>query len=93
MFSSLRLADAFLTVEGPQFLTYGRDDFPVYCAHEPPMETLQIDERGTPFVVVEPAADLKRDHCRFLIYKDPDKIPEKYYERLGRKKPSAPTQG
>ncbi len=84
--------DAFLTLEGPQFLTYGRDDFPVYCAHEPAMEALEIDERGRPFVVIEPAADLKRGHCRFLIYKDPEKIPERYYERLGKKKPSASAQ-
>ena len=85
--------DAFLTVEGAQFLTYGRDEFPVYCAHEPPMEAIQIDERGSPFVVVEPAHDLKREHCRFLIYKDPENVPEKYSERLGRKKPSATTPG
>lgn len=80
--------DAFLTLEGPHFLTYGREDFPVYCAHEPSMEAIEIDERGRPFVVVEPAKDLKRDHCRFIIYKDPNDVPEKYYERLGKEKPA-----
>src|ERR1700689_782659 len=34
--------DALLTIEGKQFLTYGRDSFPVYCAHEPMMERQDI---------------------------------------------------
>ncbi len=82
---------AFLTLNRPQRLTYGRPNFPVYCAHEPPMELLGIEKEGAPFVVVEPAQELGREHCSFIIYKDPSKVPEKYYERLGLKKPS-PTQ-
>ena len=79
--------DAFHTVEKPQRMTYNRADFPVYCAHEPPMELVDIEKNGKPFVVVEPAAVLGKEHCSFIIYKDPDKVPEKYYERLGLKKP------
>jgi hypothetical protein len=52
------------------------------------MEKVDIEENGTPFVVVEPAAELGRDHCTMIIYKDPAKIPAKYYERLGLKKPA-----
>jgi len=81
--------DGFLTVKGPQFLTYGRKCFPVYCAHEPAMELVDIQANGSPFVVVEPAHELGKEHCTFLIYKDPEKIPAKYYERLGLKKPSS----
>ena len=43
------------TIKGPQLLTYGREDFPVYCAHEPLMELQDIKAHGAPFVVIEPA--------------------------------------
>jgi hypothetical protein len=79
--------NGFLTVEKPQRMTYNRANFPVYCAHEPPMELLDIEKNGTPFVVVEPAAVLGKEHCSFIIYKDKSKVPAKYYERLGLKKP------
>jgi hypothetical protein len=84
--------DAFLTVEKPQRMTYNRANFPVYCAHEPPMELVDIEKNGAPFVVVEPAAILGREHCSFIIYKDPSKVPAKYYERLGLEKPKAPNK-
>ena len=79
--------DAFHTIEKPQPLTYGRPDYPVYCAHEYAMERVDIEENGRPFVVVEPAARLGRDYCSLIVYKDPDKIPARYYERIGMKKP------
>jgi hypothetical protein len=84
--------EAFLTLDKPQRLTYGRDSFPVYCAHEPPMELLDIEKHGAPFVVVEPAAQLGKEHCSFVIYKDPRNVPAKYYERLGLKRPAAPEE-
>jgi len=80
--------DALLTLTGKQFLTYGRDDLPVYCAHEPLMERQDISAHGAPFVVVEPAAEIGKQHCNFIIYKDRSKVPAKYYERLGLKKPA-----
>ncbi len=83
--------DGFLTIATPQRLTYHRPDFPVYCAHEPPMELVDIEKNGAPFVVVEPAAVLGKGHCSFIIYKDKSKVPAKYYERLGLKKQQTPT--
>lgn len=83
--------NAFLTIETPQRITYGRDNFPVYCAHEPPMEWLDIEQNGAPFVIVEPSSDIGKEPCSFLIYKDPNKIPAKYYERLGLTKPASST--
>jgi hypothetical protein len=80
--------DALLQIEGAQTLTYGRESFPVYCAHEPPMEQVSIDDNGAPFVIVEPAHEIGREHCSFLIYKDPKNIPKRYYERVGRTKPA-----
>lgn len=79
--------DAFHTIAEPQPLTYGRPDYPVYCAHEYAMEKVDIEANGAPFCVVEPAAKLGRDHCRIIVYKDPEAVPAKYYERIGLKKP------
>jgi hypothetical protein len=76
-----------LTLKGKQLLTYGRESFPVYCAHEPIMELQNIKAHGAPFVVIEPARELGKQHCNFIIYKGQSKVPAKYYERLGLKKP------
>lgn len=81
--------NAFLTIEKPQRLTYNRPNFPVYCAHEPPMEIVDIEKNGAPFVVVEPAQEIGKGLCSFIIYKDPAKVPDRYYERLGMKRPTA----
>jgi len=80
--------NAFLKIKKEQPLTYGRKDFPVYCAHEYAMEKVDIEENGSPFVVVEPAEKLGKEFCRMIVYKDPKNIPAKYYERLGLKKPA-----
>jgi hypothetical protein len=79
--------DAFLKIENPQPLTYGCKDYPVYCAHEYAMERIDIEENGYPFVVVEPAAEIGKEHCVMHIYKKPAEVPLKYYERIGLKKP------
>jgi hypothetical protein len=79
--------DAFLKIKDPQRQTYGRKDFPVYCAHEAAMERVDIEANGRPFVVVEPAERLGREYCSMILYKDPAQIPAKYYERLGLTKP------
>jgi hypothetical protein len=80
--------NAFLKIKDGQPLTYGRPDYPVYCAHEYAMEKINIEQTGAPFVVVEPAAKLGRDYCSLLVYKDPKEVPLKYYERIGLKKPA-----
>jgi hypothetical protein len=80
--------DAFHRIAKPQPLTYGRPDYPVYCAHEYAMEKIDIEAHGKPFVVVEPAARLGRDYCSLIVYKDPDQVPASYYERIGLTKPA-----
>lgn len=81
--------NAFLKIEKPQRMTYHRPDFPVYCAHEASMELADVERYGAPLVVVEPAERLGKEHCSFIIYKDPAKVPAKYYERLGLTKPAS----
>lgn len=78
-------------IANAQPMTYGRSEYPVYCAHEAAMEMIDIEENGRPFVVIEPAAKLGHDYCAAIVYKDPEKIPMKYYERLGIKKPAKKT--
>ena len=51
------------------------------------MEQIDMDTNGAPFVVIEPAAQIGKEHCNFIIYKNPDDVPERYYKRVGREKP------
>lgn len=93
--------DDFASLPADPALTYGLPDCPVYCAHQPMMEKLSIERYGHPFVVIEPAAycttrrpadvappDQAREHCAFLVYKDPAAIPARYYERIGMTPPT-----
>lgn len=76
----------FLKIKKGQKITYGRTDFPVYCAHEAAMENVDFEDEGKPFVVVEPAQKIGKEYCSFICYKKVSFIPEKYYKRLGYKK-------
>ncbi|MBP1706822.1 MAG: hypothetical protein H6Q39_546 [Chloroflexi bacterium] len=75
-------------VKEPHCITWGMKDFPIYCVHCPVMEMLDI-ERGGDFVSVHDVQEpLGRGECHFVFYKDPAQIPEKYYTRIGKKKPA-----
>lgn len=78
-----------LVVEGPHPLTYGRDEIPVYCCHEPIMEIDSIRKTGAPLFVVEPAERLGFETCKTYLYKRPEDVPAKYYTRLGLEKPES----
>ncbi len=80
--------DAFYTVAEPGKMTYGRRDFPVYCAHEAAMEEIDMDRNGYPLVVVEPAEKLGEETCRFVIYKRGEDVPERFYRRVERQRPA-----
>ncbi|MCX2982567.1 hypothetical protein EYC98_17020 [Halieaceae bacterium IMCC14734] len=75
-------------VQEPGPLTYGRDNLPIYCCHEPAAEIAAIKHFGAPLFMVEPAADLARGPCIVHMYKVASNIPERYYQRLGLKKPT-----
>ncbi|MEM7411316.1 MAG: hypothetical protein AAF430_13850 [Myxococcota bacterium] len=79
--------DAGYTVRGPRPLTWGRDALPVYCCHEPAMEQSSIEMSGSPLFVVEPATHLGQEPCLTYLYKNPADVPERYYTRLGLRKP------
>ena len=64
----------------------GRKGLSYYCAHcVISMEVISMERFGYPAWVNMPSAD---GRCTQYIYKDPQSIPEEYYERAGMKKPS-----
>jgi len=76
----------FLKVKKAQPMTYGKEDFPVYCAHcAVAEEMLTIEWGGYPAVVTLPP-EKPGENCIHHIYKNPDDIPEEYYVRVGKKK-------
>ncbi len=77
----------FMRVKKAQPMTYGREDFPVYCAHCSFQEILPIEWDGTPLFITVPSAKLGEEPCQIYIYKDPKAIPSELYQRVGKKKP------
>jgi hypothetical protein len=69
----------------------------LYCAHcIILMEEMPMDRFGYPVRVIDPPTypdtnpdpDV-RQKCQWQMFKDPTKVPEEYYTRVGRTKPSA----
>jgi hypothetical protein len=77
----------FLRIEEAQPMTYGRPNFPVYCAHCTFQDSLPIDWYGRPLWLTEPADDIGTVPCIRYVYKEAKEIPARFYERLGKKKP------
>jgi len=75
----------FAKVKEPQPMTYWRQDCPAYCAHCALQEILSIRWSGIPWMVMIPPDKLGEQPCQFLLYKDPDKVPEEYCKRFERK--------
>ena len=69
-------------------ITWGKKDFPLYCVHCPVMEALELEgtgQFGAVHVVTDP---IYHGACEFVFYKNPEDIPEEFYSRIGKKKPS-----
>lgn len=68
--------------------SFGRKDFPLYCTHCSFMnESLPIQWSGYPLYPSDPPDDFDRDPCTWYWYKDPDRIPERHWQRYGAVKP------
>ena len=69
-------------------LTYGLEGMPIYCVHCPATDMLCLEGMGT-FACIQPKEQdtVMSPRCAHVIYKDPAKVPEHYYTRLGFKKP------
>jgi hypothetical protein len=68
--------------------SYGRKDFPLYCAHcSFTNELLPIQWSGYPVYPSDPPEDYSTDPCTWYWYKDRDAIPESHCNRYGAVKP------
>jgi hypothetical protein len=68
-------------------VTWGMEDFPIYCVHCPVMEMLTIENTGNFETVRLVSEPMQLGFCHFAFYKNVADIPEKFYDRLGKKKP------
>jgi hypothetical protein len=75
-------------VKGPHRATWGQKDFPIYCVHCPVGEMLAMERAGYFSVVKIVSEPIGKEGCHFTLYKDNANIPEKYYQRIGVKKPA-----
>ena len=76
-------------VKKAQPMTFFKENFPVYCTHCAFQEIIPIETLGYPMFITDcPDGDkIGVEPCRVYIYKDHRDIPEKFYERVGKKKP------
>jgi hypothetical protein len=68
--------------------SFGEADVPYYCLHCAVNEIVPMELGGHPLWVTDYQADADKP-CKWLFYKSAEAIPEKYYERAGKKKPAA----
>lgn len=79
----------FLKIKGAHPWTFGREDFPVYCAHCPLGDIIPIEQGVLPWAFHEPSQNLGEEPCRMVMYKDPQAVPAEMYQQAGRGKPQA----
>jgi hypothetical protein len=80
--------------EEPHTWNHGQKGICHYCTHcIVLMEELPMDRFGYPVRVIDPPQYGAKDEngnwqkCQWQMFKDPTKVPEEYYERVGRKRP------
>jgi len=83
----------FLTVQQPHDWSWNKTGVCLYCTECALVnEIWAIDALGFPFRVTNPPDDPNQP-CVWYIYKRPEDIPEEFYTRVGRRKPSGPAPG
>lgn len=79
----------------PHTWNHGEAGICHYCTHcIYLMEEIPIDRFGYPVRVIDPPIyGAQKGHaryqCQWQMFKDPTKVPEEYYERVGRRRPAA----
>ncbi len=71
----------------PHRITGGEDQFPIYCTHNPAIDMACINACGYPNSVTEFSEKMCSCSCTYVVYRRKEDIPEKYFTRLGKKKP------
>ncbi len=81
--------DGLHRVDNAGPMTFGKRGFPSYCAHCAMWNNIQcIEWFGHPQWCVDYPAS-PSDPCRIHIYKDPRRIPERYYRQVGKQRDDA----
>jgi len=68
--------------------SWGKKGVPYYCTHCAVNEILPIEWGGSPLWVTDYDSDANKP-CRWLFYKNPELIPERYWTRVGATKPDS----
>lgn len=75
---------ALYLISEPQPMTFGKSEFPSYCAHCAVWNNIQcIEWFGHPQWCIDHPETPDRP-CRLHIYKDRERIPERYYHQVGK---------
>lgn len=75
--------DGYLTLDEPAPRTFGRGDFPVYCAHCAVNNEIQPVEWGGVPVTIEHPPREAGEECVHHVYRDPRAAPADTWERIG----------
>ena len=67
-------------------ITFGKNDFPIYCTHGAIAEIIQIEKLGKPLFVHDLPDEFGKQPCKFCFYKNDEDVPEKFYQRVGKEK-------
>jgi hypothetical protein len=74
-------------VKEPHAITWGKEDFPIYCVHCPITEALTVERAGRFARVKVVNEPIYHGACDYVFYKHPEDIPEEFYTRIGKEKP------
>lgn len=72
----------------PHVMTGNMDHFPVYCVHAPIGDICAIEASGAMNWVMDYADPVASCACKYIVYKRKEDIPEIYYTRVGKTKPT-----
>lgn len=76
----------FLKIKKAQDATFGREDFPPYCAHCAVFyHIMPIEWSGVPLPPIE-VGQGPGNPCKWHFYKDRKAIPDRYYQQVGKEK-------
>ncbi|WP_420582302.1 hypothetical protein [Reichenbachiella sp.] len=83
----VKTPEVFGCTKKEQPWSWGKKDISYYCTHCTMVnEILSIENYGHPMRVTEYNPDSEAP-CKWLVYKDPKKVPAEYYERVGKEAP------
>ncbi|MBA3035212.1 MAG: hypothetical protein FP814_01835 [Desulfobacterium sp.] len=80
----------FIKIKKAQPMTFGQEDFPVYCTHCACAAISEIEAGDVPGMFLEASEKPGEKLCNFYIYKDPKAFPAELYAKVGKEKKALP---